>query len=129
MRPEPQPYDYLDPVTITPDRYGGTYSGGYWLAFPLSPPAVPDGPFGDDLTAASWWEDLGDLPVGRGGAPNEAYADLVRRLEAIEPARTYPAASELSGDMWAWELRWPTGEMTMIDRCWRGKDQGPRPQQ
>ena len=29
VRAAPQPYDYLDPVTITPDRYGGTYSGGY----------------------------------------------------------------------------------------------------
>jgi hypothetical protein len=45
------PYDRLDPVTITPDRYGGTYSRGAWLAFTLDPPKAPDGPFGSDIYA------------------------------------------------------------------------------
>lgn len=129
MNAEPPPYDCIDPVTITPDRYGGTYSGGCWLAFPLDPSAVPGDPSGDDLAAVSWWSELGDLPVGRGDTPDQAYADLARRLEAIEPARRYPAASERSGDMWTWELRWPNGEVTIIDRCWRGENRGPRRQQ
>jgi hypothetical protein len=127
MNPRPLPYDWVLPVTITPDRYGGVYSGGTWLAFPLDTAEVPDGPFGGDVVAAAWWDDADDMPVGRGGTPNEAYDDLLRRLEAITPARTQEPASELSGSSWDWQLRWPTGQVTTVTRSWRGKDRGPQP--
>lgn len=94
MSPAPLPYDNLRPVTITPDRYGGTYSGGAWLAFPLHPSEVPDDPFGGDVFAATWWDELGDrVPVGRGDSPSGAYDDLVgglrqsdRRGHTVRPA-------------------------------------------
>ncbi len=104
---------------------GGTYSGGSWLAFPLALSAVPDEPFGGDIGAATWWHDADHVPVGRGDTPDHAYADLTRRLEAIEPARTHHAVSELSGNMSTWELRWPSGEVTLIDWSWRGENRGP----
>jgi hypothetical protein len=122
----PAPYDWIDPATIIPDRYGGVYSGGQWLAFPLEPYDVPDEPSGDDITAVSWWDQARDIPVGRGDTPDHAHADLVRRLEAIEPARRHPPASELSGETWTWELRWPSGQVTIVHRSWRGENCGPR---
>jgi len=120
-------YDTIMPVTITPDRYGGTYSGGAWLAFPLDPYAVPDGPFGGDLVANGWWGDLGEVPVGRGETPDRAYDDLSRRLEALRPAQTIQPRSELSGAMWTWELHWPGGRATTVSRSWRGDGLGPQP--
>src|SRR5260370_17595963 len=63
MSPAPLPYDILRPVTITPDRYGGTYSGGAWLAFPLPPFEVPDGPFRLALFPPPLTDKLRDLPV------------------------------------------------------------------
>jgi len=121
-----QAYDSIMPVTITPDRYGGTYSGGAWLAFPLHPSAVPDGPFGGDLLANHWWRELGDVPVGRARTPDQAYEDLSRRLEAIRPMQTMKPRNEFSGSMWTWELHWPAGQVTTVARSWRGNSLGPR---
>lgn len=81
----PAPFDMLWPVTIISDRYGGAYLGGKWLAFPLGPSDVPDGPFGGDVFAAARSGELGDVPVGLGDSPDRAYDDLVWRLEAIRP--------------------------------------------
>lgn len=97
-------YDMIWPVTIAADRYGGAYSGGSWLAFPLHPSAVPDGPFGGDVVANRWWAELRDMPVGRGDTPDQAYDDLARRLEAIRPTQTFEPRSHISGEMWTWEL-------------------------
>jgi hypothetical protein len=47
--------DRLSPVTITPDRYGGTYAGAAWLAFPCDPRHVPEEPSSGDNAAATWW--------------------------------------------------------------------------
>ena len=99
MNPAPMPYDWVQPVTITPDRYGGLYSGGAWLAFPPTTSKVPEGPFSGDVFAETWWGQLGDVPVGRGDSPDQAYDDLVRRLEVIGPTRIRKS-SELSGTWW-----------------------------
>ncbi len=125
MNASPAPYDWINPVTIIPDRYGGTYSGGPWLAFPLEPSDVPGEASGDDITAVTWWDKAADMPIGRGDTPDHAHADLVRRLEVIDPAHRYPPTSDLSGEMWTWELRWPSGQVTIADRCWRGENSGP----
>lgn len=121
----PAPYDRLEPVTIVPDRYSGTYSGGQWLAFPLPPSAVPADPFGTDTVAAAWWAGVAGLPVGRGDTPDTAHADLVARLEAIQPTNRYPAYSKTGGEMWSWELQWPSGDLSIVDRSWRGAGRGP----
>jgi hypothetical protein len=62
-------YGMIMPVTITPGRYGGTYSGGAWLAFPLRPSAVPYGSFAGDVFANGWWAEVDDAPVGRARFP------------------------------------------------------------
>jgi hypothetical protein len=41
-------------VTIFRTRYGGTYEGGDWAAFPLGPSQVPDEPIADDVTCVTW---------------------------------------------------------------------------
>ena len=92
-------YEMIWPVTIAADRYGGTYAGGLWLALPLHPAAVPDGPFGGDAVASRWWAELGDMPLERGDTPDRAYDDLARWLEAIRPTQTFEPRSDFSGQM------------------------------
>jgi hypothetical protein len=121
----PSSYDVLHPVTITGDRYGGIYSGGSWVAFPLFPGQVPEEPGSSDVIADGWWRDHTDLPIGRGDSPDEAYQDLLRRLEAIEPTARYPQTSKGGGSLWSWEIRWPDGELRVVDRFWSGRDRGP----
>ena len=69
------------PVTVTKDRYTGSYSQGRWIAFNAKPSDCPPEVFGCDITAADWW---GSHPyadfVGRGDTPMEAVRDLDRRL-------------------------------------------------
>ncbi len=61
---------HLYPVVVLQDRYGGTYSGGAWLAIANADEAVGDegaarivwamgeeGPSGCDLTAGSFWSE------------------------------------------------------------------------
>lgn len=86
------------PLTVTADRYGGSYSGGDWLAFKESPDEIPPDPWGCDVTAMNYWAgSLKDIAVrekgiyyerggrwhpdcvGRGTTPEEAVADLDRR--------------------------------------------------
>ncbi len=96
MDPEPVPDAGVLPVTIIPDRHGGMYSGAAWLAFPLDPSKVPDGPFSGDVVAAAGRDQVGGTPVGRGGSPNQAYHDLIRRLAAVQPVPAHEPASEPS---------------------------------
>src|SRR5215831_8075336 len=93
MNPAPSPYDWVLPVTITPDRYGGVYSGGAWLAFPLDTSTVPDDPFGGDTFAAAWCAEAGDMPVGRGGSPSEAHDDHRAVPDAAAAAFQWSAVS------------------------------------
>lgn len=63
------------PVTILTDRYGGTYSGGRWLAFDLSPEEIPFEVDADDVTCYKFWKST-DILVGLGSTPDEALKDL-----------------------------------------------------
>jgi len=75
------------PVTIVLDRYGGTYSGGEWIAWPLAPEDVPGEPSGDDGAAIVFWSGRRTHPCGRGSTPNEALANLeTKPLAADEVA-------------------------------------------
>ena len=44
------------PLTIIHDRYGGSYSGGTYVAFNLEAHKVPAEVFGDDCTAMRFLE-------------------------------------------------------------------------
>ena len=74
------------PVTIINDRYGGCYSKGAFLAFNLEPWDVPKGvSWGGDVDCAEFWAD--EAPkyvIGKGNTPNEAYRDLVERIQTKE---------------------------------------------
>jgi hypothetical protein len=71
----------LYPVTIFRTRYGGTYEGGEWAAFPLHPLQVPGEPIADDVTCATWWEQFANA-VGVGDTPEVALADLEAKSAA-----------------------------------------------
>lgn len=74
------------PVTVTADRYGGTYSGAPWLAFPQQPGDIPADIFGEDGDCAMFWDGY-KYPVGKGSTPQEAYEDLVKQLTKISEKR------------------------------------------
>lgn len=67
------------PTTIVADRYGGTYSNGGWLAFPLDeiPPEVDGG----DIECMEFWQNYKD-PVGKGNTPDDALDNL--RLQILQ---------------------------------------------
>lgn len=71
------------PTTIVVARYGGTYEGGMWLAFPCEPEELPSDPFDDDVTCDAWWcnNAMAKL-VGRGATPTAAFEDLLTRKPA-----------------------------------------------
>ena len=71
----PNVSESLYPVTIFRTRYGGSYEGGEWAAFPLHPVQVPAEPIADDVTCATWWEQFA-YAVGVGETPGAALADL-----------------------------------------------------
>jgi hypothetical protein len=71
----------VSPCIVMPSRYGGTYEGGKWLAFPLD--EIPEGPFWGDPWVPQWFG-KNDWWVGVADSPTEAVEDLVRRLEAAE---------------------------------------------
>ena len=63
------------PVTIVMDRYGGTYSGGEWLAFNCNPEKLPSGFDEDDLSCDEFWRH-NRLKIGVGSTPNDALLHL-----------------------------------------------------
>ena len=71
----------LYPVTIIQTRYGGTYEGGAWAAFPIHLERVPDDAVGNDVVCVTWWADHGNT-VGVGATPDAALADLEAKIAA-----------------------------------------------
>ena len=63
------------PTTIIFDRYGSTYSGGIWLAFPCLFDHIPDEVEGDDGECSTFWNSY-DKAVGKGNTPQEAFDSL-----------------------------------------------------
>ena len=69
------------PVTIIHDRYGGTYSGGAFVALPNHYHEIPiNGPDGSDPDCAAFWRDYKGY-CGIGYTPYEAFNKLVRCIE------------------------------------------------
>jgi hypothetical protein len=73
--------DELYPVTIITTRYGGTYEGGAWAAFPIHPERVPDDAVANDVVCVNWWGEYGHT-VGVGATPDAALADLEGKIAA-----------------------------------------------
>lgn len=71
------------PITVVADRYGGTYTGGKWLAFPLSPEDVPRESSGPDREQMIFLESYHE-PYGIGPTPDAAVNQLTQNiLEAL----------------------------------------------
>ena len=70
----------IDVITIIPDRYLGTYSGGRFLAFFMDHWEIPDEVDGGDFECRDFWRHFDGI-VGRGNTPNEAAIDLAQQLK------------------------------------------------
>ena len=82
---EKKEYEYIHPLTIITDRYGGCYSGGKYLAFNLEPWNVPKGIDGCDIECATLWdEEAKEYAIGKGDTAQEAIDDLARNLQPTE---------------------------------------------
>ncbi len=76
------------PIAIIQDRYGGTYSGGLWLAVAsctdmdngsyLIVRMIEDVPHGSDTETMIFWQSPPDW-IAVGNTPNEALAALKAR--------------------------------------------------
>ena len=98
-------------VTISQARYQGVYERCAWFALPFDPAEcarlIDDHAQGSDCECAEFWAmvDQLDLPVGRGGTPNEAWEDLLRKfpVEVREPPNEHHpwfARTEADRDRW-----------------------------
>lgn len=78
------------PVTLVPARYGGSYEGAQWLAFPCYPhevhvkcPAYDD----SDVECAAFWDEVRADPltwlIGRGQTLEDAYYNLIDMMAAL----------------------------------------------
>ena len=78
--------DEVYPVTIIDDRYSGCYSCGKYLAFNVEPWDVPKGvSWGGDVDCAEFWADEAlKYVIGKGNTPNEAYRNLVEKIQRKE---------------------------------------------
>ena len=74
-----QTIDELYPLTIVCDRYGGTYSGGRYTAWPCDPWDVPLGCEESDPICDMFWRNY-EWPVGLGATPQAAMEDLRIKL-------------------------------------------------
>lgn len=67
------------PTTILRDRYGGVYSGGDWIAFPLAPWDIPKAVEAEDVACREFWRCRSSedpCPVGVGSTPEDALERL-----------------------------------------------------
>ena len=74
------------PTTICRDRYGGVYSGGEWLAWPLRPQHIPAEVSSEDGPCRDWWLEQAQeekVPVGVGSSPTEALERLRARMLSL----------------------------------------------
>lgn len=71
------------PLCIVEDRYGGVYSGAYFLAFNMSPFGVDELPIdaGDSDCLYFWENEADEYIIGKGKTPEEAVWNLITLLK------------------------------------------------
>jgi len=74
------------PVTVINDRYRGCYSGGRWVAFPLTPSEIPEEVMGEDIECSEFWEQ-NEEPVGKGRWAEDAVDELEYIIGEIAKGR------------------------------------------
>lgn len=70
------------PLTITCDRYSGTYSGGLYIAWNMRAFEVPTEPFLDDATCFGFWLSYDKSKCAVGNTIEEAIENLRNKLES-----------------------------------------------
>jgi hypothetical protein len=79
--------DNLDGLIIISDRYGGTYSGGKYIAWECNIEELPKDQEGDDCTCMNFWHEYTGSPLcGKGRTVQEAIDDLLKNA-TIEETR------------------------------------------
>ena len=68
------------PLTIIADRYGGVYSKGNFVAFPVDYYNVPHGASASDNGCSDFWKNYTGY-VGLGATPVEAYENLKHNIK------------------------------------------------
>lgn len=71
--------DEIYPLTITADRYSGTYSGGAYTAWNLDANEIPEDIYFDDYGWLDFWRE-NSIVCGKGRTVSEALADLYIKL-------------------------------------------------
>lgn len=71
------------PLCVVEDRYGGAYSGAYFLAFNISPFGVDRLPIdaGDSDCLYFWENEADEYIIGKGKTPEEAVWNLITLLK------------------------------------------------
>ena len=69
------------PLTIVADRYGGSYSGALFTAWNLQYDQLPGEISDCDLGCGIFWTKADRSEIGFGSNPNEAYQDLLEKLQ------------------------------------------------
>lgn len=88
--------DSIYPLTITSDRYTGTYSDGNYTAWNLEPSEVPEAIFGDDCDCHSFWLH-NNIVCGKGNTIEEAVGNLYIALKEQENDTAYEKENEYNG--------------------------------
>lgn len=71
------------PVTIIHDRYGGSYSGALYTAWPFDFWKLPKNTIdGSDIPCMDFWSDADSSLIGKGRSPQTAMNDLRRKIKA-----------------------------------------------
>ena len=71
--------DEIYPLTITADRYSGTYSGGAYIAWNLDANEIPEDIYYDDCGSCDFWLE-NSIVCGKGRTVSEAVVDLYIKL-------------------------------------------------
>ena len=69
------------PLTIVADRYGGSYSGALFTAWNLQYDQLPNEISDCDLGCGIFWTKADRSEIGFGNNPNEAYQNLLEKLQ------------------------------------------------
>lgn len=74
-------FNSIFPITICKDRYGGTYSGGEWLAIAMDVWEIVefDLDLEDDDPYTGFWQSEDSKLIGRGNTIEDALKDMVKR--------------------------------------------------
>ena len=69
------------PITIISDRYGGTYSGGQYTAWPIFYYDIPEGPEDSDIPCFDFWQNVDKSFIGIGESIDAAKLDLIFKMK------------------------------------------------